>query len=202
MNVADMLTESRRVMKVGSRQRADLRADIASTLNHPLRRTIRDILRIHGELTFTELASEVCEWTGINHQNSKISYHLNKIEEGGVVASHKTVIQGRQVTLYTLTDQYDEVFGEDVAPDLTALYGIMVVFFTLTVLSQLLPKLAVFLFSPGFIVIELVAGSVTSKVMVVEVFCGAGLFVTVVLAAVFNAWDWINSLLAKLKEMI
>ena len=112
----------------------DKRADFAAILSHPVRRRIRDELRINGNLTLTEIARN------IGHSEQNTYHHLNRMLQVGLVTKRVEKIDGRFVTLYSLSEDYEEVFG-DQKPDIRPIYFLFGVYVALTVIAYAYPPL-------------------------------------------------------------
>ncbi|RLI76072.1 hypothetical protein DRO97_01745 [Archaeoglobales archaeon] len=114
----------------------DKRADVAAVLSNNVRRQIRDLLRHSDPLTLTEIAKSI-------HQSEPNTYkHLNKMLKAKIVVKKTEKINGRLVTLYTLSDYYNELFAKtEQKPDITPLYLLLVVYTVPTLLLLLNPKL-------------------------------------------------------------
>jgi len=110
----------------------DRRADFASVLAHPVRRKIRDVLRNNDALTLTEIARS------IGHSEQNTHHHLTKMLEVGIVSKHTTKLNGKLLTLYTLSEQYEELFGNQ-KPDILPLYILSFIYGIMTIMSIVFP---------------------------------------------------------------
>ena len=113
----------------------DKRADVAALLSHPVRRQIRDLLRNSDPLTLTEIARS------IGHSEPNTYYHLNEMLKANIVVKTATKINGRLVTLYTLSDYYNELFGDvERKPDVLPIYVLFAVYSLSMILTLVLPS--------------------------------------------------------------
>jgi len=118
----------------------DQKIDALVVLSNPTRRKIRDILRRKGELTLTEISQIL----GISEQNAY--HHLTKMLEAGIVVKRKEKIGGRLVTLYSLSEFYNDLFKEP-KPDLLPIYALSIVYLVLLILIVAIPDVIMSLYS-------------------------------------------------------
>jgi len=112
----------------------DKRADVAAIFTHQVRKQIRDLLRHSDPLTLTEIARSL----GQSEQN--IYHHLNKMLEANIIVKRTTKINGRLVTLYTLSDYYYELFGDiEQKPDISPIYILFTIYTSMTLLTLAFP---------------------------------------------------------------
>jgi len=112
----------------------DKRADVAALLSHPVRKQIRDLLRHSDPLTLTEIARS------IGHSEPNTHHHLSRMLEANIVVKKPVKINGRLVTLYSLSEYYDELFGEtEQKPDILPVYALFAVYTVMTVLTLMFP---------------------------------------------------------------
>jgi len=131
------------------------KADYLALLTNPTRRSIRDILSRHGELTLTEIAHRL----GLSEQN--VYHHLNKMVEAGLVIKRKDKVKGRLVTFYRLSNEYYNIINKPVKVDLNPLYALFIMYGVLIIVAILAPNLVVSLFSVfGLNSVEEVVGSI------------------------------------------
>lgn len=145
----------------------DLRADIAAVLADKTRREIRDLLRNSDPLTLTEIARS------IGHSEQNTYYHLNKMLEANIVTKTTTKINGRLVTVYSLSETYNKAFAEP-KPDLTPLYLLLGVYITLTLLLIMAPQHTLIIYKllsvtdPRTAVMLNLTGVVTASVIILS----------------------------------
>jgi len=118
----------------------DLRADMAALLLDKTRRDIRDLLRHSDPLTLTEIAKSI----GQSEQNTY--YHLNKMHDANIVVKYTTKLNGRLVTVYTLSDQYEQLFSEP-KPDITPLFALLITYSISTLLLIFIPDSIMFIYN-------------------------------------------------------
>jgi len=118
----------------------DRRADIAAVLANPVRRKIRDLLRDKGELSLTEIARE------LNQSEPNTYYHLNAMLRAKIVNKRESGASGRKVTLYSISDYYNELFTEN-KPDFYPIYVLFMLYSFMFVLYIVKPDFAGAIFS-------------------------------------------------------
>lgn len=120
----------------------DKRADVAAVLAHSVRRQVRDLLRHSDPLTLTEIARSI----GQSEQNTY--HHLSKMLEAGIITKRSTKINGRLITLYTLSDYYNDLFSDvERKRDVLPVYVLFGVYSALMILSVLLPSYVIAFYS-------------------------------------------------------
>lgn len=121
----------------------DRRADMAACLANNTRRDIRDCLRRYGSLTLSEISAH------LNLPEPNIYYHLEQMVKFGVVTKELRRVGGRLIAEYSLSEEYNRLFGEQpTKPDLTPIYLLFITYTGFTLLSGIFGSSLIQLLKP------------------------------------------------------
>lgn len=119
----------------------DRYADMSAYLMHEMRRKIRDYLREHGESTLAEISR------GVDSYEQLVIQHLNKMIEAGIVVKERRRVNGRLISFYSLSEEYNKLFHPpQPKPDILPVQILFLVYTSFTLISAVFGGKIVHLF--------------------------------------------------------